>query len=118
MMSFLKTIFGKNKKKAPYNRVYILENEKKIDLMWYDSDLGQTTYSYSYGYENGWLKLCLWGGCAYKKQCAEAEVESIIESIRRLQMRENEVHSYLEGVGGFEPWNYYEEFYKTETVYE
>lgn len=74
-------------------------------------------FSYSYGYENGWLKICLWGGTAYKKKVEESEIEKIIEPIRTLNLKEDQVHKHLTNIGGFEPWDYYTEYFKAETIY-
>lgn len=117
----LVNLFKKAKNKIshtqPYKKVYILEHEIKIPLVWRDEMGRETNYSYSYGYEKGWLKLCLWGGTAYKKMVDEQEVEKIIAPIRDLQLKEYQVHDYLQKLGGFEYWNYYNEYFKSELVY-
>lgn len=118
----LLNLFKKAKKRTfppqPYNKISILEHEIKIPLIWRDESGRETSYSYSYGYENGWLKLCLWGGTAYKKMVDEQDVEKIIAPIRDLQLKEEQVHKYLQKIGGFEYWDYYNEYFKSELVYD
>ena len=99
------------------NHVYILENEIQIPIVQTDDMGHKVHYSYSYGYENGWFKICLWGGSAWKKECEESEVESIIAPIRDLQLNEHQVYQYLQSLGGFEHWNYYTEYYKSVIEY-
>ena len=113
----LKNLFEKTKPKQVFTRCYILENEIKIPIILRDECGGETNYSYSYGYENGWLKICLWGGSAYKKMVNEDEVEQIIGPIRDLNLNEHQTFKYLQMIGGFEPWDYYTEYYKRETIY-
>lgn len=110
-------IFSFFKKKPKLvNRVYILENEIIIPIKQISGDEVHN-YSYSYGYENGWLKICLWGGTAYKKEVDKSEVETIITPIRDFQLNENQVHKYLTNIGGFVSWDYYSDFFKSDEVY-
>ena len=106
---FNKKIF----QQKPFNPVFILEHEIKIPLVWRDETGRESSYSYSYGYENGWLKLCLWGGTAYKKKVDEQDVEKIIAPIRDLQLNEKQFYLYLQNLGGFEYWDYYTDYYKS-----
>lgn len=94
-------------------RIHLLKNPKNINVL--DKNTNYT-HTYQYGLEDdGYLKLTCWGGTAFKIKCdSEDEAEKLIEPVRT--MSEYEVSKHCRN-NGWEFWNYYNEFYKKEIIY-
>lgn len=100
-------------KREPYYSVKLLEHEHKINTSLCFTDGTYTNVTYVYGYEDGWLKLCCFGGQAHKIECDEKDVPSLILPIIDQNMTYGEVADYCKDWAN---WNYYDEFFSQELI--
>lgn len=99
------------KKKKVYDYVHLLRNEIKIENYSVD-EIGRRVYStFVYGYEGGYLKLCCYGGTAFKIKCEERDAAALILPVMRGNMNEQQVAAYCKN---WERWDYYSEYYSIE----
>lgn len=100
-----------------YIEVQLVKDAKEIQIKILGNgpnDFIPSYQTYIYGYQDGYLKLCCFGGTAYKIKCEEEDVEKLIEPVKN-NMQEGDVVQYCLK-GGWEYWDYYTDYYKREEV--
>lgn len=114
VLSLFNLFKKKRKIRAPYSRITLLEKEHQIRNYEIDPISGTPSNTiYIYGYENGWLKLCCFGGQAHKIECNEKDVPSLILPIIDQNMDFTAVSKYCKD---WSCWNYYEDFFSEELI--
>lgn len=98
------------------NETKLLETENVIKNHILDNRGRATYFNFIYGYENGYLKLCCFGGTAFKIKCKEEDVPKIILPISLNNMSEPDVVGYVRSLDNWEYWDYYTECLSKELV--
>jgi hypothetical protein len=98
------------KKKKQFNnvRVKLLKREHVIENYYEDGFFKKVYFTFVWGYEDCWLKLCCFGGTAFKIKCLEKDVAQLIMPVILNNMSEQETAEHCKE---WECWDYYKEYY-------